>query len=913
MKWIKITVIAAIGVLAAALFALSGQKVELDAAAQSAIGPEGDVYLLSREGSLIRISPDGYLRWEASLPTREDGGILVRYGNIAVDRNGGICLSAQKYRRIVDAGGAVVEVVQSEEVQAWNSRGDRVGSLFSVDKTALSQYSTEDYILELEMHADVLLALCRDQGRLYVIELDPYDGRPYRVLSSAAPGREADEIQDCAGLSDGTFVFSTAGGGLMAVSPDGQLRDYRALLGEDFMAGSVSSDETDRIYVSDRYDGALYAVDPAGNSVTRLYNAGSVILEAEGRHEEVTLRDVREIAAAGDGSFKAVSVDTERPFWVRFGRTRDRLDSARRGWDLRKAVGTAGVLLGTVLGLWLASMLIGRLGRRSVLISRILLYFLPMLLLVLTVLTGGLVGVNATRARQARRDSLASAARAAAGMLRAEEVTLDDLREKDAVWRGQVLAAGVERAASHAADVSGLKDVGILVYIREEGRCFGVYAASDRDAFRGADFLAPMDGELPADTISAVSELAEEGGSLEFTVDGEKRVSYFLPLTGEDGRVSGLLEARVSGQTGLFAGGLPPVTAIAAVVGIAAAILLLWLLAVLIRLFRPLKDLRRCIGEISAGNWKVRAGTASGDELADISVSFNQMTEKLNQYISGMVMLNNEYIKFTPRELFQLLGKSKVTDLKLRDRCVRDISLLYVNFRSQGAALDSDGYFTLMNDSFDRIFEAVERNRGIIQRFDGSGMTALFPWQVRDALNTAISLKEILDRDLTGVELQMLISADELLVGVAGNEKRQSITAISDTIMDIHGLVSLMDRLGTKNVITEKAVKRISDRAYFNCREIGSGDSGGESLYEFLDGMDPYEKKLHLVTKQEFEKGVRAYRRGEYREARKCFAAVLQVNERDSVAMAYLIYCDSRCHGGREGSEQPRLPWEEAK
>ena len=43
------------------------------------------------------------------------------------------------------------------------------------------------------------------------------------------------------------------------------------------------------------------------------------------------------------------------------------------------------------------------------------------------------------------------------------------------------------------------------------------------------------------------------------------------------------------------------------------------------------------------------------------------MTERLNQYISGMVRLNNEYIKFIPRELFRLIGKNSVTDLSLGD------------------------------------------------------------------------------------------------------------------------------------------------------------------------------------------------------------------------------------------------------
>ena len=58
--------------------------------------------------------------------------------------------------------------------------------------------------------------------------------------------------------------------------------------------------------------------------------------------------------------------------------------------------------------------------------------------------------------------------------------------------------------------------------------------------------------------------------------------------------------------------------------------------------------------------------------------------------------------------------------------------------------------------------------------------------------------------------------------------------------------------------------------------------------------MEPYEKKLHLVTREEFEQGIHAYQRGDCFAARKHFASVLQVNERDAVAMYYLMLCDTR-------------------
>lgn len=890
MKWIRIIAIMAVSALAAGLFAFRSQSVELAPTVSSTIVPTGDVFLLSETGELTKLSERGRLLWMVQLEKVNEDGNFLRYSQLISDRSGSVYITAEEYKRQVDALGQVQDVIVTEEIQTWNGEGARQNYVLKVDKTALTEYSTQSYIRKIQMHGDILLALCCDQGQFRVIELQPYGNAQPRILSSVFLTTE--EMEDCAALSDGTLVYSTKGGGLLRVDPDGDQKDLRSLIGSGSMAGSVSSDETDNIYFTDRMNGALYALDPAGTRAARLYSAQSVIHEAT----QTTFAQVRNVRALGDGAFYAVSVDGEDPFCVRFGEEEYLISSVRRGWDKIELAKTAGVFALAAFLFWQVTLVMSWIARRSKLISRILLYFLPVLLLVLSLLTGSLYHLDASRARRTRQDGLESAAKAAADVFdRRNGYSLDLLRQRDQAWRDDVLGTRMDQLSQYAAGVTGLEELGIVLYVREDEDYFGVYATAQRDAFLSASYLAPLSQEVPAETAENIASFASEGGSLSFYRNGTVYISVFQPVHGVNGDMEGLLEARIPEQGDTAAA--PSLLFVCAAAAGAAAVVLLWLLMVLRYVFRPLKDLQRCIREISAGNWDVKATASSGDELADISLNFNQMTEKLNQYISSMVLLSNEYIKFTPRELFQLLGKSKVTDLHLRDKNIQDISLLYVNFRMRGAALDSESYFSLMNESFDRIFDVVDKNRGIIERFDGSGMLTLFPLRVEDALSTAISLKEIIGRESGGVELKMLISSDKTLIGVAGNEKRQNITAISETIMDIYALNSLMDELGARYIITKRAMERVPDDFYFNWREIGAGDSGREVLYEFLDGMDTFEKKLHLVTKAEFEKGIVCYQTGEYLQASKHFASVLKINEKDKVAMHYLMLCDSHVHG----------------
>ncbi len=888
MKWIRISGIVLLSILASVLFAFFSQQVDVDQNAVWTMDPSGSLYILSEDGGLSKVSSQGKLLWDVQLPIENEDGNSLRYQSVLSDSSGSLYLAVQEYERQVDAAGAVQDIILSEEVQTWSGDGVQQDSVLQVDKTTLSQYSTAPYIKKLQMQGEALLVLCCDQGRFDVIEAQPYSTEAPAVIASYMLEDESEEVEDCAALSDGTLVYSTKGGGLYAISPDGANQDLGQLVGRKSMVGQLSADETDLIYFMNRSSGVLYELNLNAYTVERLYSPDTVVDQSSG----LTFGQLQGAQAVGYGTFCGTATDASDPLWVRFGGdTAVVISSVHKGWNGAEVGKSALVFAATALLLWLVTWALGLLIRRSLLTGRIVLRFLPAAVLVAAVLVGGAMRLYGAQWDENRRDSLRAAAKVAVAGADVSVLDLTNLKSYSSAQRAE-LAEWLDAAAEDAAEVSGEKSVGLLLYVMEDEACYGVAATRDRDAFFSASYLAPLQLELPEETVTAILDCTAEGGSVAFCRSGMDYISYFEPVVSAGGETLGLMEARIERQSSAEALERGPVFYACVAAAAAVAVLVLWLLVVLIGAFRPLKELSRCIKEISAGNWSVQARITSRDELADIGMNFNQMTEKLNQYISNMVLLNNEYIKFTPRELFQLLGKTKVTDIKLRDKSVRDMSLLYVTFSVGGEKLDSEAYFNLMNENFSRIFDVVDMNHGIIERFDGSGMLALFPWQVRDALNTAISLKEIMARENRAVELKMLISADETLVGVAGNQKRQTITAISDTIMDIYALDSLMDEIGTRCIITRQAVALLSDSFYFNCREIGAGDSGRESLYEFLDGMDTYEKKLHLVTKETFEQGVHDYQQGRYFTARKHFASVLQVNERDAVAMRYLMLCD---------------------
>ena len=361
MKWIKISVIVVLSALVCAWFAASDQQVAVDGTEDFAIDPSGNLYLLSDEGELTRVSPQGRRLWSVQLDREDEDGNAMRYLDLIADGSGSLYIAAQTYERRVDAAGAVQDVILTEEVQTWSSDGVQQDSVLRVDKTTLSQYSTSAYIQKLQMQGETLLALCCDQGRFDVIAAQPYSEEPAAVIASYDLGDAAEEVEDCAALSDGTLVYSTKGGGLAAVSPDGTSRDLSQLVGQGSLPGQLSADETDRVYFMDRSNGVLYALDLAAYTVERLYSPDTVVDAETG----TVFSQLQGAFAVGNGDFCAVSIDGGSLLWARFGAQSYVISSVYKGWSALEIAKAAGVFLAAAALLTLAGWGLGRLFRRS--------------------------------------------------------------------------------------------------------------------------------------------------------------------------------------------------------------------------------------------------------------------------------------------------------------------------------------------------------------------------------------------------------------------------------------------------------------------------------------------------------------------------------------------------------------------
>ncbi|MDO4731471.1 MAG: HAMP domain-containing protein, partial [Clostridia bacterium] len=343
-------------------------------------------------------------------------------------------------------------------------------------------------------------------------------------------------------------------------------------------------------------------------------------------------------------------------------------------------------------------------------------------------------------------------------------------------------------------------------------------------------------------------------------------------------------------------------------------ILLMAILAVLLRfIFKPIKALQKSISLIGTNNWHAKIEVKTNDEIGDLAVAFNFMSYKMSKYVSSLVRLNRTSMRFLPKEIFQLMGKQKISDVLLYDNMFKHYNFILVEFPYEHIGDKSihkvyNEFFRKMNINFNSIYKIVDRNNGVIQNYDGRGMLIVIPNYVVDAFNMAIQLREFFVTSSQYVEpVKILLFSDYSLIGISGNESKNSITVLSTVLDRGYEIKSNISKLGIDLVVTDAVISSLKEHIEFDCRLIGRVKSAQEGkyigLYELLSNMEVSKKNLYLQTRKIFEFGVNSYINADLYNARKAFSNVLAINEGDTVAMHYLVLCN-------ENKDKSPINWE---
>jgi class 3 adenylate cyclase len=257
------------------------------------------------------------------------------------------------------------------------------------------------------------------------------------------------------------------------------------------------------------------------------------------------------------------------------------------------------------------------------------------------------------------------------------------------------------------------------------------------------------------------------------------------------------------------------IMAFASVVAVTLALLLVR------SVLTPVQELEQVMGAVAEGDLTARAHPITSDELANLGVRFNVMTEKVAKH---------DRIKAAFGRYVSSAVRDGILDGEIRlggER--REITITFTDIRDFTAWCERtppEEVIQTLNAYYENLVQILIEHGGTITRYTGDGVLALFgaplddPDHARHAVEAALKANELLEKFN---DIRRIAGAFELrtgfgihtgvaLVGSIGYEARAEYTPIGDPANVASRIEGLNRELGTSILISRATYERVANR-----------------------------------------------------------------------------------------------------
>jgi len=302
--------------------------------------------------------------------------------------------------------------------------------------------------------------------------------------------------------------------------------------------------------------------------------------------------------------------------------------------------------------------------------------------------------------------------------------------------------------------------------------------------------------------------------------------------------------------------------------------------------------------------------TSRSDELGNLARVFTNMVKTLKMREQELTAANvqleallTSYGRFVPHEYLNFLRKKSILDVQLGDHVSKIMAVMFSDIRSFTTLCEGmtpQDSFNFINAYFKRVSPEIRSNYGLIVKFIGDAVMAVFPEGADDAVAAGIDKhrrveeynQQRIKKGYQPIKIGIGIHVGHMMLGMVGEEERMQEDAFSDSVNLTSRLEGLTKFYGVSLLISEQALENMTTSRKYNIRFIDRAIVKGKneplSVYEVLDAEVAFVRSLKLKTQADFERGLEHYRQGYFDQAKDCFTQVLAVNADDKTAELYL-------------------------
>ncbi|MBI9073819.1 MAG: GAF domain-containing protein [Desulfatibacillum sp.] len=324
----------------------------------------------------------------------------------------------------------------------------------------------------------------------------------------------------------------------------------------------------------------------------------------------------------------------------------------------------------------------------------------------------------------------------------------------------------------------------------------------------------------------------------------------------------------------------------------------------------PITTGERVIGAINISNQRpANYGEAEVKHVLALAMHAATAIEKARQHER---VLNGKPKQPLIQGFAQLLDKPGNGDLAPGDSCKENISVLFCGIRSYAehySSMTPRENFVFINDYLEAICLPILRSKGILGRFEGDGVMALFPDQDGKGPDQAVMAAIEMHRDLRDfserrrkaskmpVEMGIGLHTGLVSVGVIELQEDLKSTVLGDSV----GIAARMERLsklyGLRVAISGNTYDALSMKPLAGIREADMVTIPGKeitlTLYDVY-GADPdgirEAKQKHQAA---FNEALGLFRHREWGKAGRIFSRLCEFMPFDRLSMIYWKRCQA--------------------
>lgn len=422
----------------------------------------------------------------------------------------------------------------------------------------------------------------------------------------------------------------------------------------------------------------------------------------------------------------------------------------------------------------------------------------------------------------------------------------------------------------------------------------------------GSLFLAPevVLNNLKAATAKTQSEMIGINPTLSVS-----QTLLVAPIDGKDNQPSGLLLMELSrkslqqlGRTFLES----------VLIGFGLMMVLIMIAAIFFarKITTPLEQLNSAIARLIHNDFNFKLSTKGFGSFGFIAKQFNLMLAHIQTSRSELIHLNKSYSRFVPHQLLKQLSPSGVNNISLGDSCERDMTVLFCDIRgftTLSESMTPQANFTFINRYLSQIAPVINKRGGIIDKYLGDGIMALFPNGADQALKAAIEMLDalsaynetLIQKNLPIVEVGLGLHSGRMMLGTVGTPARMDATVVSDTVNAAARVESMTKAFCTRILITEETKRQLKDIDYYNIRYIAScriqGKSKPVTLYEVFNNDSASLKIEKAVNQSMMIRAWKKYKSGDQQGAIALYQKIIEKSPNDKSLFALI----ERCQSGR--------------